>query len=477
MKAVKANNLPRLGEENVSFIHWKDSILSFLGKKHLKVYVLRDVRNPIYIKADKLSLGLEVLFTEEEIFTRLKKEVENFKFSKTKTYDSESVDTPMMYLKLSLDATVVTMENKKVFQFFRDRKKCIEAKLQYAAGTEEVKTVLRATVTMDLMHYINQEKTAFECFTQLSSYFEKSSDNQLIKSERYLQEIKFSNMQLYLNEYKKIFAQCQTYGGVSTKSIVESFIRKVPDNKYGSMKFMCSEEDLNKAIEFFVKVQEKMELRFNSYEDKNTSMIQNDGRINKLKSKPQGKNIKCKRCTGWGHYKAQCPTPYVLCYGCGSKDHKYNSCRFKMIKVNKVDILENDYDDSNSQPEDEDSVENREAETSMYLTKVVQFSPKILKVTAQKKNDICRLKNECINVRVDGGASNHIIPHKKFLKDIKQLKNIEVSGIMSSQTIDTYSGTLSLLLENNICINITNVIVVPSQKETIISESELLEQG
>eukprot|EP00924_Labyrinthula_sp_SR-Ha-C_P007472 snap_masked-scaffold_24-processed-gene-3.6-mRNA-1 protein AED:1.00 eAED:1.00 QI:0/-1/0/0/-1/1/1/0/63 len=63
------------------------------------------------------------------------------------------------------------------------------------------------------------------------------------------------------------------------------------------MKFMCSEDNSNNAIRYFAKVQTKMESRFDNYEEENNTMLDNDVRINKFKSKKQ-KNIKCKTYKG-----------------------------------------------------------------------------------------------------------------------------------------------------------------------------------
>eukprot|EP00924_Labyrinthula_sp_SR-Ha-C_P004098 snap_masked-scaffold_3-processed-gene-13.29-mRNA-1 protein AED:1.00 eAED:1.00 QI:0/0/0/0/1/1/2/0/118 len=82
------------------------------------------------------------------------------------------------------------------------------------------------------------------------------------------------------------------------------------------------------------------------------------------------KNIKCKRCTGWGHYKAQCPTKQEVCYGCGSTDHKYNACKFKLLKINKVDIQEEDENESSATENHEDDVNNRISEVLLYTTKI-----------------------------------------------------------------------------------------------------------
>eukprot|EP00924_Labyrinthula_sp_SR-Ha-C_P004095 snap_masked-scaffold_3-processed-gene-13.30-mRNA-1 protein AED:1.00 eAED:1.00 QI:0/0/0/0/1/1/2/0/157 len=152
-----------------------------------KIYVLRNARNPTYIKEPTLSPLSKTKDTEnepfsvEEITKRIGKEIKEFKRSGTKVYTPDSFDIPMLLLKLSLSSTVVSTSEKKVFQFFRNRKKYIVAKLIYASNSEEVKTILRATVTMVLMHYISEEKNAFQSYKSLNAHFEKSSDDQLVK--------------------------------------------------------------------------------------------------------------------------------------------------------------------------------------------------------------------------------------------------------------------------------------------------------
>eukprot|EP00924_Labyrinthula_sp_SR-Ha-C_P006698 snap_masked-scaffold_29-processed-gene-1.48-mRNA-1 protein AED:1.00 eAED:1.00 QI:0/-1/0/0/-1/1/1/0/178 len=175
-KSIKAAKLRKLGEKETSFHHWKEVILSFIGKKHLRVYVLRDVRNPTYIREPTLSPLSKTKDTEDETVSEEEiikngKEIEEFKKSETKIYTPDSIDTPMLLLKLSLNSTVVSTSGKKIFQLFRNRKKCIEAKLIYALNCEEVKTILRATVTMDLMHYIAEDKNTFESFNSLVEHF------------------------------------------------------------------------------------------------------------------------------------------------------------------------------------------------------------------------------------------------------------------------------------------------------------------
>eukprot|EP00924_Labyrinthula_sp_SR-Ha-C_P014455 snap_masked-scaffold_20-processed-gene-5.110-mRNA-1 protein AED:1.00 eAED:1.00 QI:0/0/0/0/1/1/2/0/209 len=195
---IKVNTLPKLGNNKVTYLHWKNSICSFLGKKNAKCYVMYDVRVPALLKVpmDKISLekGLDKVefpFTREEIKKRIMGENLEYNDNEVVVYTPESLNTPTELLKLSLDFMVVVYQKKYVFTLCKTTKSFNKMKLAFNTSTEEVVTILRATITMELLHFVNDQKRPYEAFEDLRKHFEKDIESQKVKSERTIAYILF----------------------------------------------------------------------------------------------------------------------------------------------------------------------------------------------------------------------------------------------------------------------------------------------
>eukprot|EP00924_Labyrinthula_sp_SR-Ha-C_P003664 snap_masked-scaffold_3-processed-gene-1.36-mRNA-1 protein AED:1.00 eAED:1.00 QI:0/0/0/0/1/1/2/0/163 len=155
---IKVNTLPKLENNKVTYLHWKNSICSFLGKKNAKCYVMYDVRVPASLKVpmDKISLEkgfdkVEFPFTREEIKKRIMSENLEYNDNEVVVYTPESLNTPTELLKLSLDFTIP----KDVLTLCRTTECFNKMRLAFTTSREEVITILRATITMELLHFVN----------------------------------------------------------------------------------------------------------------------------------------------------------------------------------------------------------------------------------------------------------------------------------------------------------------------------------
>eukprot|EP00924_Labyrinthula_sp_SR-Ha-C_P016168 snap_masked-scaffold_4-processed-gene-21.26-mRNA-1 protein AED:1.00 eAED:1.00 QI:0/0/0/0/1/1/2/0/322 len=316
--SIKANTLPKLGNSKVTYLHWENSVCSFLGKKHAKCYVIYNVRVPALVKVpiNKISLEkgvdkVEFPFTREEIRNRIISENLEYNDNEMAVYTPESLNTPTELLRLGLDSTVVVYQNKYVFTLCRTTESFNKMRLAFAISTEEVISILRATVTMELLHSINDQKRTYEAFKDIRKHFEKDVESQKVKSERTISNILFNTLSQYLNEYKREYSRFKLYGGNSSRTMVEHFIRKIPNDQFSTVKFLC---------------QSTFELRFNESQNDTeiTEISVNKARINKYRS---SKPIRCGQCTGYGHVKKQCPSNEEHCFRCGGTDHKYKNCK------------------------------------------------------------------------------------------------------------------------------------------------------
>eukprot|EP00924_Labyrinthula_sp_SR-Ha-C_P009524 snap_masked-scaffold_2-processed-gene-26.12-mRNA-1 protein AED:1.00 eAED:1.00 QI:0/-1/0/0/-1/1/1/0/295 len=267
--SIKVNTFPKLRNTKVTYLHWKNSVCSFLGKKHAKCYVIYDVRVPASVKVpmNKISLEkgfdkVELLFSREEIRNKIISENLEYNDNEVVVYAPESLHTPTESLKLSLISTVVLYQKKYVFTLCRTTESSNKMRLAFATSTEVI-TILRATVTMELLHFVNFQKRPYEAFEDLRKHLEKNAESQKVKSERTMTDILFSTLSLYLNEYKREFARFKLYGGNSSMSMVEHFIRKIPNDQFSTIKFLCPSTSLDEAINYFIKVQSTFEPHFN----------------------------------------------------------------------------------------------------------------------------------------------------------------------------------------------------------------------
>eukprot|EP00924_Labyrinthula_sp_SR-Ha-C_P011786 snap_masked-scaffold_69-processed-gene-0.35-mRNA-1 protein AED:1.00 eAED:1.00 QI:0/-1/0/0/-1/1/1/0/246 len=86
-----------------------------------------------------------------------------------------------------------------------------------------------------------------------------------------------------------------------------------------------------------------------------------------------------------------------------------------------------------------------------------------------------RFKTDCIQAIIDGGATHHITGKRELLSDTTEVMNICVEGILKLTNLNTVSGVMKILLENNVEFWLKDVIYISNQKDTIISKAKLLE--
>eukprot|EP00924_Labyrinthula_sp_SR-Ha-C_P005807 snap_masked-scaffold_14-processed-gene-5.24-mRNA-1 protein AED:1.00 eAED:1.00 QI:0/-1/0/0/-1/1/1/0/109 len=101
-----------------------------------------------------------------------------------------------------------------------------------------------------------------------------------------------------------------------------------------------------------------MELRFNS--PKLTETIKHDNiQINKASLHKRKNPFRCLNCGGYEHARKVCPIAEEHCFKCGSKDHHYKRCKFKVVRVNLLDLNQEEesfeyQNPEENQPEEEE---------------------------------------------------------------------------------------------------------------------------
>eukprot|EP00924_Labyrinthula_sp_SR-Ha-C_P007184 augustus_masked-scaffold_8-processed-gene-11.44-mRNA-1 protein AED:1.00 eAED:1.00 QI:0/0/0/0/1/1/2/0/980 len=211
----------------------------------------------------------------------------------------------------------------------------------------------------------------------------------------------------------------------------------------------------------------------------NSSNRSNNIRIKKTEvgrnEKEYRKSNRCISCGGWGHSKPSCPTKENRCWGCGSTEHKLRNCHFKLIRVNKIDIVDESSEVSDTETQENDEENYFEETTTEY--NLAKISITINEINLQKPCS-CRFKDNCLKCLVDSGATGHVTNDKSILKNSKPLKNVSITGALKTTQFNTITGDVSLLLNNNTSLLLKNVTYVPNLKNSlIISEPKLIDDG
>eukprot|EP00924_Labyrinthula_sp_SR-Ha-C_P004868 snap_masked-scaffold_1-processed-gene-14.21-mRNA-1 protein AED:1.00 eAED:1.00 QI:0/-1/0/0/-1/1/1/0/300 len=293
-------------------------------------------------------------------------------------------------------------------------------------------------------------------------------DQQKILIKRKIQELKFENIGKYLNCMKELVSELRSNGGEPDRQRVEEFIQKLPDKGFNAAKLMCSARDMDSAIDYFVEMKAKLELRSNN-NNNTTSLEQPFEELKIGKTRIKRKVIRCLKCGGYGHIKLKCPSPNEHCYKCGSSSHKYKNCNLKLIRIAKLEVVDFEFaeEEDNNIPEE---CPKEEGEVSINICK---FSVSINQLSTLGTY-CCRYGQNCINAVVDGGATHCITPNLSLLTSTKKITNVKVSCVLSKESMYTVIGTLKLMLLNNIEIEIENMIYIPSAEDTIFLNPNFL---
>eukprot|EP00924_Labyrinthula_sp_SR-Ha-C_P008067 snap_masked-scaffold_11-processed-gene-1.15-mRNA-1 protein AED:1.00 eAED:1.00 QI:0/-1/0/0/-1/1/1/0/124 len=122
----------------------------------------------------------------------------------------------------------------------------------------------------------------------------------MVQTRRNLQLIQFIELKTYMGTYKKLFAEYRMFGATPERSLVEDSIRKIPHHKLGGTKFLCVGNNLDVTMQYYLKVESKLELRFNC--PKFTEMIKHGSiQINKASLDTRKNPFRCLNCGGYGH--------------------------------------------------------------------------------------------------------------------------------------------------------------------------------
>eukprot|EP00924_Labyrinthula_sp_SR-Ha-C_P011653 augustus_masked-scaffold_17-processed-gene-4.35-mRNA-1 protein AED:1.00 eAED:1.00 QI:0/0/0/0/1/1/3/0/376 len=141
----QANQLPKLGAQRVIFRDWQESLLAYLGKKHLSMYINYHVHPPqLVVKEPKHS---EV--AKEMI--RKAKGSNPFNIAAVQHYTKTSNGTPFDLFKISMKAHVYKIDDD-VVACYEDEEHFYDAKLQYASDVSAIKHILTMTMTVELVH-------------------------------------------------------------------------------------------------------------------------------------------------------------------------------------------------------------------------------------------------------------------------------------------------------------------------------------
>eukprot|EP00924_Labyrinthula_sp_SR-Ha-C_P006587 snap_masked-scaffold_38-processed-gene-2.80-mRNA-1 protein AED:0.46 eAED:0.46 QI:0/0/0/0.5/1/1/2/0/1046 len=485
----ESNKLPKLGTPRVPFRDWETTILAYLGKKHLSMFLQYEITSPRLLKEDSSA---------REGLQQYLKEINNEEFydvKKVKVYNDESMDTPLELMNLSMTASVVVLD-KLVVPCYYDKKVFLKDKMELASKQLEVIHTLRRSMTIELVHYIDNGPTIFHGMMQIRIHYMKDKDTARIQAKRRLQNIQYRDLTSYINIFRKRFSEYCLYGGQESKDIAEDFIQGLPDDRFYVHKSMCNETTLAGTISFFLKVNANITLRCPEQKSRSNNVkvkvanVQNN-KFSSTSTNPTRKKIfkaknRCLKCGGFGHYIKMCPNKEHVCFLCGSGSHTYKNCTIQVIRVNTVDILEDEYasEDETSQNEECNAEENQveeEYELNEYPTDVdyslMTLNIQLKDVSVSKEKCTHRFNEQCLCCLVDSGATQHVTGNRNLLSNPKDISNVKVSGALHTRNINIVQGSLKLLLKNNTAIHLKNVVYIPGIKQTIISEPQLVDDN
>eukprot|EP00924_Labyrinthula_sp_SR-Ha-C_P006637 snap_masked-scaffold_29-processed-gene-0.1-mRNA-1 protein AED:1.00 eAED:1.00 QI:0/0/0/0/1/1/2/0/998 len=491
----KTRELPRLGSSRVIFRDWEASLRAYLGKKHLALFIMYEVAAPMLIKQEK-----EVNKTELDLVKDLLKN-NNYDINKNtsiKIFTKTSNDTPMELMKLSLECNIYVFQHY-LFMIYNNEEKFYQAKVEYASNVQSVLHILRSTLSLELIHYIEASSTLFNGFLAIKYHYEKDSETARVAAKRRLNTIQFRELNNYINVFRKRYAEFVFHGGSETREIREIFLMGLPDSQFQIHKSICNAETLDETIKYFLTIASNLSLRCSQNTTRNPMSRMNikvaevSNTNNKTIFRP---NRRCLKCGGFGHNIKQCPNTDFTCWKCGDPSHKSRSCKIQVLRINTDRILpkeEETIEHDNKNDEDIEEIETDvqkldinntfqeedEIQPTHLDSFIMNLDIRINTTSINTSNCSCRFDQECFQSLLDSGATQHVVGNKDLLQNIEPINNISISGAFSKKIINSVKGTLDLLLLNNVVLKLKNVIFIPQLHENtvIISEPALVDDG
>eukprot|EP00924_Labyrinthula_sp_SR-Ha-C_P001915 snap_masked-scaffold_30-processed-gene-2.35-mRNA-1 protein AED:1.00 eAED:1.00 QI:0/-1/0/0/-1/1/1/0/252 len=237
------NDIPKLENTKIIFREWKESILAYLGKKHLSMFLLHDIQPPFLLsdKVTSTSTMIKLLATRS---------IKMLSSEDMKTYTKLSNETPIPLIKPSSTSETVAFEDI-VIPCYNGVYKFVDAKVQFASSVLSVKHALRRTLSQELLHYIDYSNNVYEGFKKICKHYEKDVKFAKISSRRKLRNIQLRALNLYINLFKKRLAEYRLYGGQEDEEVLEDFISGIPDGSFHAQKSMFTAKKLEDVFIYF----------------------------------------------------------------------------------------------------------------------------------------------------------------------------------------------------------------------------------
>eukprot|EP00924_Labyrinthula_sp_SR-Ha-C_P016560 maker-scaffold_6-snap-gene-7.13-mRNA-1 protein AED:0.92 eAED:0.92 QI:0/0/0/0.5/1/1/2/0/1019 len=491
----KTRELPRLGSSRIIFRDWEASLRAYLGKKHLALFIMYEVAAPMLIKQEKEVNKTELDFVKDLLRNN------NYDINRTtsiKTFTKTSNDTPMELMKLSLECNIYVFQ-QYLFMIYDNEEKYYQAKVEYASNVQSVLHILRSTLSLELIHYIEASSSLFNGFSAIKYHYEKDSEAARVAAKQRLNTIQFRELNNYINVFRKRYAEFVFHGGSETREIREIFLMGLPDTQFQVHKSICNAETLDETIKYFLRIASNLSLRCSQNTTRspmsrmNIKVTEVSNSNNKTIFRP---NRRCLKCGGFGHNIKQCPNAEFVCWKCGDPSHKSRSCKIQVLRINTERILPKEEETLENDNQNDDTIEEHETDINkLDIDNIFQDEEEIqpthldsfimtlnIFINTTSMNSVkcfCRFEHNCFQSLLDSGATKHVVGNKALLKNIEPISNISISGAFSKKIINTVKGTLDFILLNNIVLQLKNVIFFPQLHENtvIISEPALVNDG
>eukprot|EP00924_Labyrinthula_sp_SR-Ha-C_P002000 augustus_masked-scaffold_30-processed-gene-3.2-mRNA-1 protein AED:1.00 eAED:1.00 QI:0/0/0/0/1/1/5/0/682 len=362
----------------------------------------------------------------------------SFNIAAIQHYTKTSNGTPFDLFKISMKAHVYKIDDD-VVACYEDEEHFYDAKFQYASDVSAVKHILRVTMTVEVVHYVDNAESLFQGYNAIMFHYEKEKHTSKLSAKRRLQKIQYRDLNSYINVFRKRFAEFKLHGGTDSREIIKAFMFNLPNNKFHLHKTICNTDTLNDTISHFLKVAANMCLRCPKQEFSKTKEIS----INKTEIM----NTKTFQPKKQDDYEDTC-------------DHN--------------DIEESNLEPSFTPSDDED-------ETTPYHLNfnILKMNINIRKNIVEDQPCNCRFRNLCIKALLNSGLTRHVTGDKHLLRNTSPETRVSLSGELEEVNFDTVKGNIHILLLNTTVLQLKDVVYVPmlKEKQTIISESLLVDDG
>ena len=370
-KALVSNKSILRLSPKIEFRTWKANLETYLNTKNLAYMINYDVNSASLLSlvpdgdlkdlqnergstlSDKLfgkyrldsdgkrtRLPLDVTLDTINVPFRIPKSLHDFLVRSQEDlqwFHKRMTSIPSSLLGICVKTDGVILCGSSLFPLYSSVESFDEGRQQLQAQKSTVMTVLRRALFEDDWHLLDDMQEPFAAFSAISEHYSQSLPIERDSILSKLESVKFSKMDSYVRQFKRILNEYSLAGGNRHDEFVKRlFLKGIPSSYMVYKHLLPTNSSIEYCFRYFLEIYSKEQLHHptatsshgsnstNSFfRRRNTVSVQ---KVQVSKSPSKNRTVRCNKCTGWGHKADSCSSNASHCRICGDIGHLMSSC-------------------------------------------------------------------------------------------------------------------------------------------------------